>query len=118
MEPIYKGFQDISQFYQNYGFDEKTDERNQDWDAREALGLSHNHTCWLNPPGGMYNRKTKRLCKKYWKKRDKPQLEEFMDLCDMCPNSIIYYKDYKRDNFLLAFGNSYAYHKQGLMEKR
>lgn len=113
MEPIYKGFQDINNFIENYG--NNSNSNLEEIAAEDALFHAHNHTCWLNPTGGYYNRRTKHLCKKFWKHKKKPALREFEDLCDRCPNCILYYKD--NDNFLLALGNSYAYEAQGLMEK-
>ena len=120
MKPCYKGFQDLMTFfYDDYGYNPKTNPTEEEKIARDELSWYHNHTSWLNPPGGYFSKKTKKLCSKDWKHKEKPQLESGMDLCDMCPNSITYYKDCsdERDNFLFAIGNSYAYHKQGLMEK-
>ena len=117
MEPIYKGFQDIVEFYSKYGIDSHTNPSEEEMKAREALALSHNHGCWLNPCGTLASRRTKRLCKKFCKKNGIPKEtynNKYYD-CDMCPNCITYYKD--GDNFLFALGNSYLYHKQGLMEK-
>lgn len=120
MKPCYKGFQDLMTFFYNdYGYNPKTNPTEEEKIARDELSWYHNHTCWLNPPGGYFSKKTKKLCRKYWKHKEKPQLKSGMDLCDMCPNSITYYKDCsdEQDNFLFAMGNSYAYHEQGLMEK-
>lgn len=111
MEPIYKGFKAVRDFYVHYGYNESKEVDPETYPAREALSFSHDHGCWLNPTGSFYSRRTKKLCKKFWKKRVKPELEGFEELCDMCPNCITYYKD--KDNFLFALGNDYLYGKEG-----
>lgn len=114
MEPAYKGFRDLIDFYGNYGYHPETYKPNEDNPARNALSCLHNHTCWLNPVGGFNSKRTKKLCKKFWKDRQKIELKGHIGLCDMCPNCITYYKN--EEDFLFALGNSYLYREQGKIE--
>ena len=110
MEPVYKGFQDLVDFYANYGYNPITYTPNENMPARKALGWRHNHTCWLNPIDDFSSKRTRRLCKKFWKNYKSPQSETYMG-CDVCPNFITYYKN--EDDFLFALGNSFLYKEQG-----
>lgn len=120
MEPVYKGLKDLINFYTNYGYsyqllihDREANPLDEEGAAREALGIIHNHGCWLNPTGTLMSHRTKRLCKKFCKKHNipkEPYYKKNYD-CDMCPNCITYYKN--GDDFLFALGNSYLYEKQG-----
>lgn len=115
MEPLYKGFQDVINFYINYGYNQNSSE--EEFAAREALGIVHNHSCWLNPNQSLFSRRTRRLCKKFCKKNNIPK-ERFYKKdydCDECPNLLTYYKE--GNNFLFALGNNYLYEKQGLIKK-
>lgn len=114
MEPIYKGFKDLYDFFTSYGEDaSKPDE----FAAKEALAWSHNHVCWLNPTGNLFSKKTQKMCRKFCKKNKIPKeryYDEYYD-CDYCPNLITYYK--KDNDILFALGNSYLYQKEGKLDK-